>query len=149
MFSVNFWYYYMLCFHGCVSCNKKVVNFKLLAVLLYSLSTTVGKIHAQTFLIHTYITSHSLWMVANAFPFYSFLETMGRDGMISRILNWRVASISEFHLLFNVVLTHLFGSKYSKTWLIRNSMIFQISVGTYVARKKISHGFTWLFRKLW
>jgi hypothetical protein len=67
MFSVNFWCYYMLCFHGCVSCNKKVVDFKLLAVLLYSFSTTVGKIHAQTFLIHvqsssfiTYIASHSL-----------------------------------------------------------------------------------------
>jgi hypothetical protein len=41
----------MLCFCSRVSCNKKIVDFNVLAVLLYILSTRVGDIHAHMFLI--------------------------------------------------------------------------------------------------
>jgi len=36
MFSLKFWHYYNLCFHNCASCNKKIVDFDLLATLVYT-----------------------------------------------------------------------------------------------------------------
>jgi hypothetical protein len=53
----------MLCFHGHASCNKKIVDFELLHVLLYTFSTRVDEIYAHVFLIHVQSTSfimHSL-----------------------------------------------------------------------------------------
>jgi hypothetical protein len=47
----------MLCFHSHVSCNKKIVNFNLLAVLHYILPTIVSKIHAHVFLIYVHSSS--------------------------------------------------------------------------------------------
>jgi hypothetical protein len=40
MFFINFQHYCMLCFQGCASCNKKIVDYNLLSVLLYLLSTS-------------------------------------------------------------------------------------------------------------
>jgi hypothetical protein len=35
MFFVNFRYYYVLCLRGHASCNKKIVDFNLVCILLY------------------------------------------------------------------------------------------------------------------
>jgi hypothetical protein len=57
MFFVNFQHYYTLCFRACVSWSNKTVDFDLLAVLLYHLSTRVGEICDRTSLI--YVRSRS------------------------------------------------------------------------------------------
>jgi hypothetical protein len=68
MFFVNFWHCYLLCFCGRISCNKKIVNFRLLAVLLYIFSARVDEIPAHTFLIHVHNSSfimHSFSLTVN------------------------------------------------------------------------------------
>jgi hypothetical protein len=60
---INFHLFYMLCFRGLASCSKKVVDCKLLAVLLYIFSIRVGEIHAHTFLIHV----HSTFFIMRSF----------------------------------------------------------------------------------
>jgi hypothetical protein len=57
MFYTNFWHYYMFCFHGHMPCSKKIVDFNLLAILLYIFSTRVVKICAHMFLIHVHSSS--------------------------------------------------------------------------------------------
>jgi hypothetical protein len=47
----------MHCFHCRVSCKDKIVDFNLLAILLYILPTRVGKICAYAFLIHVHSSS--------------------------------------------------------------------------------------------
>jgi hypothetical protein len=49
---VNFRLYYVICFCGRASCNKKIFDFNLLTVVLSILSARVGEVHAHTFLIH-------------------------------------------------------------------------------------------------
>jgi hypothetical protein len=83
MFFVNFHHYYMLCLCDHVSCNKKIINFKLLAVLLKIFYTRVGKICAHTFLIHVHSSSfitHSFLLTMNNCKHISFLLIFGDNG---------------------------------------------------------------------
>jgi hypothetical protein len=63
MFFVNFLHYYTLCFRACSSWSNKAVDFDLLAVLLYLLSTRVGEMRARTSLIYV----HSCSFIARSF----------------------------------------------------------------------------------
>jgi hypothetical protein len=68
MFFVNFQHYYTLCFHSCASCNKKIVSFNPLAILLYLFSTRLGEIRDYVFLIHVHNNSfikHSFSLTIN------------------------------------------------------------------------------------
>jgi hypothetical protein len=56
-FIVNFQNYYTLCFRACVSWSNKTVDFDLLAVLLYHLSSRVGEVCARTSLIYVHSSS--------------------------------------------------------------------------------------------
>jgi hypothetical protein len=56
IFFANFWHYYTFS-HGHASCHKKIVDFNLLALLLYILSTSVREMSAHTFLIHVHTSS--------------------------------------------------------------------------------------------
>jgi hypothetical protein len=57
MFFINFQHYYMLYFCSPASCNKIIVGFSLLHVLLYILSTRLSEIHAHVLLMHVHSSS--------------------------------------------------------------------------------------------
>jgi hypothetical protein len=84
-----------------MSCDKKIVNFHLLAVLLYILSTIVGKIHVQAFLIHV----HSSSFITRSFTdheqsqTYSLCTQFG-DEYNTRTQNalWQLTGLSWVHL---------------------------------------------------
>jgi hypothetical protein len=52
----------MLCFVSRASCNNKLVDFNLLTVSLYILSTRVGKIHAHTSLVHVHSSVFCMYL---------------------------------------------------------------------------------------
>jgi hypothetical protein len=82
-FFVNFLHYYILYFCGYASCNKKIVDFIVLAVLLHGLSTRAGKIQAHAFIICVHSSSfntHSFSLTLNdpkRISLYSSLEATG------------------------------------------------------------------------
>jgi hypothetical protein len=83
MFLINFQHYFMLRFCGGASCNKIIVDFNLLAVLLYILSTRVRKICAHVFLVHVYSGScitRSFSLTVNDHKRIHFVLIFGDNG---------------------------------------------------------------------
>jgi fatty-acid desaturase len=92
--------YCMLCFHGYLLCNKIIVNFNFMALLLYILSTRVSEIHSHTFLIHAY-SSH--------FIMRSFSLTVNNNKCILFVLIFGDDRHNTPHIVPSCSLLALFG----------------------------------------
>jgi hypothetical protein len=71
----------MLCFHGRAFCNKIIVDFHLLGVLLYMFSTREGKLHTHALLTHV----HSSFSITSSFS----LTMTNRKRIPSVFVFWR------------------------------------------------------------
>jgi hypothetical protein len=83
MFFVNFQHYYTLCFRACASWSNKIIDFDLLAVLLYLFPTRVGEICARTSIINVNSCSfiaRSFSLTVNSHKRIQFLFTSRDNG---------------------------------------------------------------------